>query len=179
MRQTELFSPVIEPYDRTLYQHWIDADGDCRDTRQEVLIRDSRVTPQMTVDGCQVLSGRWIDPYSGRTLTDPRDVDIDHLVPLAEAHRSGADGWSTERRRAFANDLSSPLTLVAVSARSNRAKADGDPLSWLPGDPRRWCAYTGAWLSVKARWTLDQDMPERLWTDAVVWTCQKMRRLVL
>jgi len=177
LRQIDLFNPVIEPYDRGLYGSWIDADRDCQDTRQEVLIRDSLVPPRLSADGCRVLAGRWVDPYSGRTFTDPRDMDIDHLVPLAEAHRSGADGWSPSQRVAYANDLRSTLTLVAVSARSNRSKADGDPLSWLPSDPRRWCAYTGAWLDVKARWHLDQDVPERLWTDTVIWTCHQLRKV--
>lgn len=171
LRHLELFNPVIEPYRRELYTHWVDADGDCQDTRQEVLIRDSVVRPRLSADGCRVLAGRWVDPYTGRTMTDPRDVDIDHLVPLAEAHRSGADGWSHDRRLAFANDLGSPLTLVAVSARVNRAKADNDPLTWLPWDPGRWCAYIGAWRAVKTRWDLRQDTPERWWTDALAWTC--------
>lgn len=174
LRQSEVFYPVAQPYDRALYDHWIDADGDCQDTRQEVLIRDSLVPPRLSEDGCRVVSGRWIDPYSGAAYTDPSDLDIDHLVPLAEAHRSGADTWTEGRRRAYANDLSSPLTLVATAAGENRSKADGDPLSWLPGTPDRWCAYTAAWTTVKARWGLSQDRMEGWWTDVVLWACEAM-----
>jgi len=178
MRQTELFNPVVEPYDRALYGNWIDADGDCQDTRQEVLIRDSLVRPRLSSDGCRVMSGYWVDPFSGHAMTDPSELDIDHLVPLAEAHRSGADTWPAVRRRAFANDLGSPFTLVAVTARTNRSKADGDPLSWLPMDPTRWCAYTSAWRTVKQRWDLRPDPLEEVWTDTVLWACNEARRLL-
>ena len=37
--------------------------------------------------GCKVIAGRWEDPYTGRVSTDPRDLDIDHFIPLAEMHR--------------------------------------------------------------------------------------------
>ncbi|WP_246152218.1 HNH endonuclease family protein [Roseospira navarrensis] len=175
LRQAEVFYPVAQPYDRALYDHWIDADGDCRDTRQEVLIRDSLSPVRLNDRGCRVIAGRWIDPYSGAVFTDPSRLDIDHLVPLAEAHRSGADTWTEGRRRAYANDLSSPLTLVATGASANRSKADGDPLSWLPWPPDRWCAYTAAFVAVKARWGLSQDRLEAWWTDAVLWTCDRVR----
>ncbi|MBB4286115.1 HNH endonuclease family protein [Roseospira goensis] len=172
LRQAEIFYPVAQPYQRALYTHWTDADGDCQDTRQEVLIRDSVARVRLSPDGCRVVAGRWIDPYSGQVFTDPSDLDIDHLVPLAEAHRSGADTWGAGRRAAYANDLSSPLTLVATAAGQNRSKADGDPLAWLPGDPTRWCAYVGAWVVVKDRWDLDRDLLEAWWTDGLLTLCR-------
>ena len=148
------------PYDRDLYPHWIDADGDCQDTRQEVLIAESRVPVRMTADGCRVVSGEWFDPYTGQVFTDPGRLDIDHLVPLAEAHRSGADQWTEEWREAFANDLDLDESLIAVSASANRSKADQDPAEWLP--PRRAyrCEYARAWLAVKDRWGLHIDPEE-------------------
>lgn len=176
LRQSDFFYPVAEPYDRALYEHWIDADGDCQHTRQEVLIRDSLDPVRLSRDGCRVEAGRWVDPYSGETFTDPGALDIDHLVPLAEAHRSGADTWSAERRRAYANDLSSRLTLLATSASANRSKADGDPLAWLPGRPDKWCPYMRGWVVVKARWGLDRDLLERWWTDAALWVCDGVER---
>ncbi len=171
LRQSDFFYPVEEPYDRALYDHWIDADGDCQHTRHEVLIRDSLEPVTLSRDGCRVEAGLWIDPYGGDSFTDPGALDIDHLVPLAEAHRSGADAWSAERRRAFANDLSSRLTLLASSASANRSKADGDPLAWLPGQVSKWCPYMRAWVLVKARWALDRDLLERWWTDTALWVC--------
>ena len=93
------------PYDRDLYRHWIDDDGDCQDTRQEVLIAESIEPVEMDNRGCRVVSGRWFDPFTGQTFTGPSDLDIDHMVPLAEAHRSGADTWDSGQREAYANDL--------------------------------------------------------------------------
>lgn len=176
LRQSDFFYPVERPYSRALYEHWTDDDGDCQDTRQEVLIRDSVVPVRLSPDGCRVESGRWIDPYTGATVTHPSDLDIDHLVPLAEAHRSGADTWDESWRRAYANDLLSPLTLVATTASANRSKSDGDPLSWMPGDPRRWCPYVRAWVAVKGRWGLESDLLERWWTDGVLWVCDRLKR---
>ncbi len=82
-------SPTV-PYDRDLYGGWRDADGDCQDTRQEVLIAESLVPVALDSRGCRVVSGQWLDPYTGQTFTNPSDLDIDHFIPLAEAHRSGA-----------------------------------------------------------------------------------------
>ena len=86
------------PYDRDLYRHWIDADGDCQDTRQEVLIAQSLQPVVLDGRGCRVVSGRWFDPYTGQTFTDPGDLDIDHFIPLAEVHRSGGDIWTATLR---------------------------------------------------------------------------------
>ena len=69
-----------------------------------------------------MVSGSWNDPYSGRTITDATKLDIDHMVPLKEAHQSGAAFWSRERKRAYANDLDDPDTLIAVDRRLNRQK---------------------------------------------------------
>ncbi|WP_354081769.1 hypothetical protein [Constrictibacter sp. MBR-5] len=124
-----LLSPALaaEPYDRALYRHWIDADGDCQDTREEVLIAESLVVVQLDQPGCKVLVGLWVCPYTGSVVTDRRQIDIDHMVPLAEAHASGADIWDEERRQAYANDLDKPDSLVAVLAGANRSKGP-DPI---------------------------------------------------
>ena len=65
-------------------------------------------------EGCSFLSGNWIDPYSGLEITDATTLDIDHLVPLKEAHESGGFAWDTEKRRSYANDLVDPDCLIAV-----------------------------------------------------------------
>ena len=117
-------------YDRDLFAHWSDEDGDGCDTRQEVLIRDSSTTPVLHPERvCRVVEGRWWSAYDDWWTTDPADLHIDHLVPLAEAWKSGARLWTDAEREAFANDTAG---LVAVSAASNLAKGASDPTDWPP-----------------------------------------------
>lgn len=176
LRQSEILYPVDEPFDRGLYRHWSDADGNCRDTRQEVLVAESLAPPTMSSDGCKVVSGRWYDPFTGATFTDPGELDVDHRVPLSEAHRSGAHRWDAERRAAYANDLSHPDTLIAVDKSANRSKGDGDPLSWMPPDYGYWCPYAARWRATKQRWELEEDLLEGWWIDGVLAGCTLLGR---
>ena len=99
------------------------------------------------------------------------DLDVDHLVPLAEAWRSGAHAWDDARRRAFANDLDEPDALVAVTATSNRQKGDKDPAGWLPPRREQWCWYASAWIRVKAKWDLTADPDEAAALRQVLASC--------
>jgi hypothetical protein len=150
--------PSDLPYDRGRFPHWIESDG-C-DTRSRVLMAES-VTPVVVDDDCTITSGRWTSPYDGATWTTPRRLDIDHLVPLAEAWRSGAWAWTDDERRDYANDLEAPYALVAVTAGVNRAKAERDPAAWLPPDDNAVCRYVTDWVLVKYRWQLAVDAAER------------------
>ncbi|QVQ53348.1 HNH endonuclease [Spiractinospora alimapuensis] len=144
-------------YDRALFPHW---DADVQDnctTRQVVLGRDGENVE--TDEDCQPVSGSWYSAYDGETLTDPGDVDIDHMVALKEAWRSGTHSWSTEQRQRFANDLDT-TQLWAVSASSNRAKGDQDPADWLPPLESSHCAYVVSWIEVKHTWELTLDEAE-------------------
>jgi hypothetical protein len=98
------------------------------------------------------VSGRWRSYYDGIEETVPGKLDIDHVVPLAEAWRSGASSWTASDRKRFANDLTDPQ-LVAVSYSSNRSKGDKGPEEWRP---RRaaWCLYARWWVRVKSVWNL-------------------------
>jgi hypothetical protein len=147
-------------YDRALFAHWIDADGDGCDTRAEVLIAESRVPAQVSRDGCTVIAGDWVSAYDGQATTDPSELDIDHVVALAEAWRSGADAWTPSRREAYANDVTDGEALAAVTAASNRSKSDSDPASWQPPAASDRCAYATAWVDVKVRWRLTVDAAE-------------------
>ena len=145
-------------YDRDLFAHWSDLDGDGCDTRREVLIRDSRIEsvrdPNRT---CWVVSGLWYSYYDDEWVQGPSSLDIDHLVPLAEAWDSGAHSWSTDRREEFANDEGA---LVAVTSGSNRSKGARDPAEWMPPNDDFTCPYISAWVATKARWGLSVDRRE-------------------
>ena len=145
------------PYDRKAWKHWIDADRDCQNTRHEVLIEES-LTPVMfkTDKGCRVISGSWLGSYSGDVFTDASKLDIDHLVPLKEAHQSGGYAWDAARRRDYANDLSDN-TLIAVDRGLNRQKGAGDPSEWLPPNQAYQTEYAEAWVAVKLKWGLTAD----------------------
>lgn len=129
-------------------------------TRERVLIDESLVPPSVD-DRCRSTNGRWRSAYDGRILTDVADLQIDHLIPLADAWRSGAAAWTDDRRRSFANDLSSPETLIAVTGSTNASKSDSTPDQWLPPDRGSWCAYATAWVDVKATWQLTVTPPEK------------------
>jgi hypothetical protein len=148
-------------YDRTLFEHWTDANGDCQSTRHEVLIAESLVRPSYSSTGCTVTVGKWYSSYDGATLTRPSDVDIDHLVALAEAWGSGASRWSSSRRTAFANDLAFWPSLIAVTDNVNQAKSAKDPAEWLPPRAAARCTYAIQWIQVKYRWRLSVDATER------------------
>ncbi len=141
-------------YDRELFDHWVDADGDGCHTRCEVLAAERRT------DLPGLPEGGWLSLYDGYSTPDASELDIDHVVALAEAWRSGADGWDAERREAFANDLDDPAALVAVTAATNRSKGDRDPASWQPPNRDAWCEYATAWVATKLRWGLSADQAE-------------------
>lgn len=146
-------------YEQAAFVHWIDADGDGCDTRGEVLITES-TTPPARATGCSI-TGTWASYYDETVTTEASSLDVDHLVPLAEAWRSGASTWNLAQRKAFANDLDFAPPLVAVSTSTNRSKADQDPSSWLPPAAGSRCRYTSEWVQVKYRWHLAVDPVER------------------
>jgi hypothetical protein len=142
-------------YRRSYFNHWVDEDHDCLNTRAEVLLRESL---KETRGECRIRSGRWWSWYDYVYIEDASKLDIDHLVALKEAWESGASRWSPQRRESFANDLTSTETLTAVSATQNRRKSDKDPAQWLP--PHGTCRYVASWVAVKLRWGLSVDKDE-------------------
>ena len=146
---------------RSLYGGWLDVDEDCQNTRHEVLISRSRIEPILDETECIVISGEWYDPYTGMTITDPGELDIDHFIPLAEAHRSGGAAWNDSLRHAFGNDLSENGVLIPVLASVNRSKGDRDPADWLPPNESYHCQYIERWMNLKEIWKLTMDYHER------------------
>ena len=140
---------------------WIDADGDCQNTRAEVLISESSAPVTFTTSSnCTVAKGRWVDPWSGAVVTSATEVQIDHDVPLAEAWRSGAWAWTTEQRIAYANDLTDAWHLNALTNSENESKSDRDPAHWKPPLQSTWCLYARAWTTIKARYGLTADQAQ-------------------
>ncbi len=160
-------------YDRSLFIHWVDDDGDGCDTRDEVLIAESEIQVEVGF-GCKVSAGRWFSIYDGIVVESMAELDIDHMVPLKEAWDSGASSWTAIRRREYANDLASSNSLRAVTAASNRAKSDKDPGQWLPSNEAHICEYLSDWIAVKERWGLSVDPDEHFAIlGAVSRNCQK------
>ncbi|RKN35175.1 HNH endonuclease family protein [Streptomyces hoynatensis] len=154
-------------YDRDLFPHWITQSGSCN-TREVILQRDG--TNVETDSSCAAVSGSWYSVYDGATWSAASDVDIDHLVPLAEAWDSGADSWTTARRQAFANDLTRPQ-LLAVTDNVNQAKGDQDPAEWLPSRSAYHCTYARAWVQVKHYYGLSVDSAEKSALSGILAGC--------
>ncbi|MET8771111.1 HNH endonuclease family protein [Streptomyces sp. NPDC004658] len=157
-------------YERTKFKHWVDADRDGCNTRSEVLKAEAVVAPEQGA-GCRLSGGAWFSPYDDRFIQGPGGLDIDHLVPLAEAWDSGASTWSAKEREAYANDLGDDRALIAVSAASNRSKADQDPSTWLPPAVGYRCQYVTDWVADKMRWGLSIDADEKLAIAEVLGNC--------
>jgi len=143
-------------YSREKFPHWRSTGSNC-DVRDSVLKRDGT---KVKTSGCNVVAGTWKSLYDGTVLNSPTKVDIDHMVPLANAWRSGAAKWTTDQRGDFANDLDDPQ-LVAVSASSNRSKGDQDPSTWKPTQTSAWCEYAQDWIAVKTHWKLTVTTAEK------------------
>ncbi|WP_433513819.1 HNH endonuclease family protein [Nonomuraea sp. CA-143628] len=171
--QTELAALEIadethaDTYDRRKFPHWSTASGQCN-TRETVLIRDGQSV--VTDAACSPISGSWYSPYDGVTWTQASDLDIDHMVPLKEAWRSGAWSWTTERRKAFANSLSD-TQLWAVTDNVNQGKGDQDPSSWRPPLASFTCEYARSWIDVKHDWGLTAQPAERTALAEMLATC--------
>jgi len=144
-------------YNRSLFKHWIDTDKDGCNTRAEVLIEEAVVKPKIGPK-CKLTGGEWVSAYDGKKVTNASQLDVDHLVPLAEAWRSGAWKWSAAERQAYANDLENSEALIAVTLTTNRSKGDKDPALWTPA--KSYCEYLNSWLKIKSQYNLTLDVLE-------------------
>lgn len=147
-------------YVRTAFKHWNAGKNltDGCNTRAEVLLAEAVKAPDV-LPGCKLSGGLWWSYYDAKWVTSASALDVDHMVPLAEAWDSGASQWTPERREAYANDQDAATSLVAVSAASNRSKADKDPAEWLPNTEVT-CRYIAEWTGDKKRWGLTADADE-------------------
>ncbi|WP_444945333.1 DUF1524 domain-containing protein [Microbulbifer sp. VTAC004] len=133
---------------------WADVDGDCQNTRQELLIRLSLAPVVFNNEkGCTVVSGLWIDPYTGQFFEKASDLDVEHIVPLSWAHKHGGSTWSREQRRAFAED---PANLWLVDDGHNQRKGGKGPTEWLPPYQPARSVYRRQFMAIARKYGLDQ-----------------------
>jgi hypothetical protein len=159
-------------YSRTQFGDGWGHTGGC-DTRDRILTRD--LTARTYLDACHVGSGMLVDPYTARPIHYVRgasEVDIDHVVALSDGWQKGAQQWSPATREAFAND---PLELLAVDARVNRAKGDGDAATWLPDNKPFRCSYVARQVAVKVKYQLWVTQAEKDAIGRVLATCPRQK----
>jgi hypothetical protein len=146
-------------YDRKSWGYGRDEEVDCQDTRAEILIARSKVP--VIFEGkkkCRVLEGEWEDFYYPVSYKKSSDVEIDHVVPLYNAHVSGGNMWNSEQKRRFAND---PENLVVTSVTANRRKRANDLNTWIPSDRAYACKYYERWMALKVKYSLKVTESEK------------------
>lgn len=168
----------LSGYEREDYPHWSNAqefgwrlpadtpDASSCDARDAALIRDGE--GERVRSGCEVSGGRYVDPYTGQTFNGSDDLEADHIVPLAEAHRSGSVPWSEARKERFAND---PSEVLMVDGSENASKSDSDPKEYKPDRRAYWCTYATRWINVKDNWNLSVDPEEKKNLRQMLGTC--------
>ena len=163
----------IPEYSRSEWKHWVDEDGDCQDARQEVLVEESLESVTFETDReCRVETGQWWAPHLGYHLGNPGHLDVDHHVPLKNAHLSGGWSWDAAKKEQYANYLGEENHLVAISSRHNRSKGARGPEEWAPPDNALWCDYATDWTSIKARWELTMTQVESEIVMDMLGTCE-------
>jgi hypothetical protein len=161
-------------YSREKFPHWSKAnkfgwdppESSC-DAREAALIRDGEDV--QVGSECKVKSGTWPDPYTAKTFTDPSDIDTDHVVPLANAWRSGASSWDNEAREKYAND---PEVLLSVEDNANQSKGDKGPEAWKPPNQAEWCDYAIRWIGIKDKYDLSVNEQEKGALVEMLDTCE-------
>ncbi|MBL4632594.1 MAG: hypothetical protein JKY56_01905, partial [Kofleriaceae bacterium] len=137
---------------------WTDVDGDCQNTREEVLIQQSEIPVSFKTDKqCEVAVGRWTCAFTGDVFTSPSSVVVARVLPLAAAYATGGQDWSAAKKVAFANEIGDHSHLIVVSAAASEARAARSPDSWLPGNQDYVCDYMQTWIETKMNYGLVTD----------------------
>lgn len=156
-------------YNRKEWKHWSYRDRSCWNVREETLYLDAEKGTQELLDksknptedtkkACYIVGGKWIDPYSGDSITDPKKIDIDHLVPLGYAARHGGNDWSAKEKEAFANDKE---VLISVSASENRSKSDKGPEEYMPPHDKYKCEYSLRYIHILSKYKLSMTSGDK------------------
>ena len=150
-----LASLFSQSYNRSMFMtDWATFSG-CINVREQVLIRDAKATivyGQLNGKNCSIVSSTWICPYTGKVVTDPLKLDVDHMVPLKWAFDHGAKNWSAQKKNQYANFLTDVTHLVAVDSSANSQKSDKGPDRWLPTEGK--CAYIRKFDAIVKKWEL-------------------------
>ena len=160
---------IAQPYNRSDYHIWSDLDSDCQNTRTEILIQYA-TNYTLSTNSCSVTSGTWIDPYSEQIITNPKQIDIDHIVPINYAHTHGAANWSIKQKTQFAND---PQNLTPTLYSLNRQKANKGPSLWLPPSPQAICKYTQTWSYIINKYKLTIDPLDQYTIETATLYCEQ------
>jgi len=156
-------------------QRWADVDRNGCATRDDVLARDLKDVRRR--GRCVVVAGTGTDFYTGEAFRFEKAhadlVQVDHVVALAEAWRSGAAAWTDDRRRTFAND---PRLLVLTSRSVNAGKGDQDAGTWSPASRDAACRFAVVVVQVKVAYGLTVDAREREGLLADLRACPAGRR---
>ena len=163
-------------YKRTLFKHWTGAGNGC-DSRKAVIISEAIIKP-VVEKGCVIKGGEWLSIYDNVKVTEAGKLDVDHMVPLAEAWDSGASAWDDKKREMYANDQTDPRHLIAVTGGSNRSKSDQDPADWMPTNKAYTCDYINNWISIKVRWSLTIDTKEKAAIESNLKGCKGVKIVV-
>ena len=162
-------------YDRATFGDWADPDRNGCDTRNDILNRDLKnITYKYSNDNCTVMTGTFIDPYSGTKMDFLRGVgtssliQIDHVVAVSDAWQKGAFKWGSTTKVAFYND---PLNLLAVQGRLNSQKGDGDAATWLPPLKSYRCAYVARQIAVKSKYSIWVTKAEKAAMQTILGKC--------
>jgi hypothetical protein len=159
-------------YARSQFPHWSDPDRNGCDARNDILKRDlTNITFKEGTRDCKVIAGQLLDPFSGKVIIFSASkvvIDIDHVVALSNAWQTGAAYFDKNKRSQIAND---PLNLLAVDAKLNRKKGDGDAATWLPPYKAFRCEYVARQVAVKAKYGLWVTQPEKAAIGKILSTC--------
>lgn len=159
-------------FHRAQWGEWTDDDGNCRDTRADVLIAESEIPVTFADDAqCVVAGGRWLDPFTGDVVTDAADMVVEPIVPLREAHENGGADWSKQQRSAYYNYRAETRHLMAMSRESRDERGQRSPDLWRPLDWSRWCDYASNWAGIKNHWNLSADRSEADALREMLGTC--------
>lgn len=172
-------------YNRDEWNHWITSgDDSCWNVREAVLYDEAEKgsvvlqdkdgkTVNSVSDACSIVSGKWADPYTGETITDPGALDIDHMIPLSYTAQHGGQAWDKKKKEKYANDMSYDNHLLAVNASANRSKSDQGPASWKPSNTAYHCDYAVSWVTVTKNYDLTVDPADAAALKDMLATCNR------